>query len=105
MPRRRACAEHPVSDFLRNRFKSGPGAAEAQVSPGTTLPPAKDVMARTVVGLDIGSSGVRAAEFSLGRRTTLRKFAAVPLPEGGTRFYFEAARPDGAHDLMTSVSP
>jgi hypothetical protein len=35
----------------------------------------------------------------------LRYVAAVPLPEGGTRFYFEAARPDGAHDLMTSVSP
>jgi hypothetical protein len=34
----------------------------------------------------------------------LRYVAAVPLPEGGTRFYFEAARPDGAHDLMTSVS-
>jgi hypothetical protein len=34
----------------------------------------------------------------------LRYVAAVPLPEGGMRFYFEAARPDGAHDLMTSVS-
>jgi hypothetical protein len=34
-----------------------------------------------------------------------RYVAAVPLPDGGTRFYFEAARPDGAHDLMTSVSP
>jgi hypothetical protein len=34
----------------------------------------------------------------------LRYVAAVPLPEGGARFYFEAARPDGAHDLMTSVS-
>jgi hypothetical protein len=33
----------------------------------------------------------------------LRYVAAVPLPEGGTRFYFEAARPDGAHDLMTSI--
>jgi len=33
----------------------------------------------------------------------LRYVAAVPLPGGGTRFYFEAARPDGAHDLMTSV--
>jgi hypothetical protein len=34
-----------------------------------------------------------------------RYVAAVPLPDGGTRFYFEAARADGAHDLMTSVSP
>jgi hypothetical protein len=34
----------------------------------------------------------------------LRYVAAVPLPTGQTRFYFEAARPDGAHDLLTSVS-
>jgi hypothetical protein len=34
----------------------------------------------------------------------LRYVAAVPLPDGGTRFYFEAARADGAHDLMTSVA-
>lgn len=42
-------------------------------------------MTRTVVGLDIGSSGVRAAEFAVGRRATLRKFAAVALPEGVIR--------------------
>ncbi len=42
-------------------------------------------MARTVVGLDIGSSGVRAAEFTIGRRTTLRRFAAVALPDGVIR--------------------
>ena len=35
----------------------------------------------------------------------LRYATAVPLDDGRTRFYFEAARPDGAHDLVTSVSP
>jgi type IV pilus assembly protein PilM len=42
---------------------------------------------RTVVGLDIGSAGVRAAEMDLSRRRppTLRAFAAVPLPEGAVR--------------------
>jgi len=40
-------------------------------------------MPRTLVGLDIGSSGVRAAEFVLGRRkATLRRFATLPLPHG-----------------------
>jgi hypothetical protein len=34
----------------------------------------------------------------------LRYVAALPLPGGGTRFYFEAARPDGAHDLMSCVT-
>ena len=43
-------------------------------------------MARTVVGLDIGTFGVRAAEFKLGRRApSLRKFATVPLPVGAIR--------------------
>ena len=43
-------------------------------------------MARTVVGLDIGSSGVRAAEFAVGRRTTaLQRYASVELPEGAIR--------------------
>ena len=34
----------------------------------------------------------------------LRYACAVPLADGRTRFYFEAARPDGAHDLLTSVA-
>lgn len=40
-------------------------------------------MTRTVIGLDIGSRGVRAAEFTQGRRrATLRRHAALPLPRG-----------------------
>lgn len=43
-------------------------------------------MASTIVGLDIGSSGIRAAEFTVGRRAlSLRKFATVPLPPGAIR--------------------
>lgn len=44
-------------------------------------------MGRTVVGLDIGSSGVRATEIVLSRRKppTVRAFAAVPLPDGAVR--------------------
>jgi hypothetical protein len=34
----------------------------------------------------------------------LRYATAVRLDDGRTRFYFEVARPDGAHDLVTSVS-
>nr|MCW2728356.1 type pilus assembly protein PilM [Aeromicrobium sp.] len=43
-------------------------------------------MARTLVGLDIGSSGLRAAEFSVGnRRLRLRRFAQLELPAGVVR--------------------
>lgn len=43
-------------------------------------------MTRTLVGLDIGSSGVRAAELVPGRRrATLRRYASVDLPPGVVR--------------------
>src|SRR3954453_12353974 len=39
-------------------------------------------MAGNVVGLDIGSSGIRAAELSAGRTPTLVKAGVVPLAPG-----------------------
>src|SRR3954449_12615448 len=44
------------------------------------------VAGRTSVGLDIGTSGVRAAELSLGKHgATLERFAQVALPAGAVR--------------------
>ena len=41
---------------------------------------------RTAIGLDIGTSGVRAAELSFGKQgVTLEKFGQVALPEGAVR--------------------
>lgn len=43
-------------------------------------------MASTAIGLDIGTSGVRAAELSFGKGgVTLEKFGQVALPEGAVR--------------------
>jgi type IV pilus assembly protein PilM len=44
------------------------------------------VAGRSAIGLDIGTSGVRAAELSYGKgRVTLEKFGQVALPEGAVR--------------------
>lgn len=41
---------------------------------------------RTAIGLDVGTSGVRAAELSFGKHgVTLEKFGQVALPEGAVR--------------------
>ena len=46
----------------------------------------RDVAARTAIGLDIGTSGVRAAELTFGKSgITLEKFGQVALPEGAVR--------------------
>ncbi|MDF1603489.1 type IV pilus assembly protein PilM [Nocardioides sp. YIM 152315] len=42
-------------------------------------------MSRTQIGLDVGGSGVRAAELAGGRRPQLRRFAQVPLRPGVVR--------------------
>lgn len=61
-----------------------PTEEEGRTTPRTTS--LGDDMSRTLVGLDIGSSGVRAAEFAPGRkRPTLRRYAEVPLAPGVVR--------------------
>ena len=50
------------------------------------------------------SVGVGPAVVSPEGDGAFRYVSAVALEDGCTRFYFEAARSDGSHDLMTSVA-
>ena len=53
---------------------------------------------------ELVSVGVGPAVISPEGDGAFRYVSAVRLEDGRTRFYFEAARSDGSHDLMTSVA-
>lgn len=48
----------------------------------------------------LGDEPVGRSAFGLGG---LRYVSAVPLPDGDTRLYYEVTRPDGAHELRTTL--
>jgi type IV pilus assembly protein PilM len=71
----------PISTDLvidrKSRERTAPGCAVREDEP---------VAARTAVGLDIGTSGVRAAELAFGKGpATLQRFGQVALPVGAVR--------------------
>lgn len=58
---------------------------------------------RSAIGLDIGTSGVRAAELSFGKsEITLEKFGQVALPEGAVRDG-EVVNPDVVADAVKQL--
>jgi hypothetical protein len=59
-------------------------------------------LAREQNGALVPVGGLPVAESPDGDGS-FRYVSAVALPNGPTRFYFEAARPDGSHDLMTCI--
>jgi type IV pilus assembly protein PilM len=61
------------------------------------------VAGRSAIGLDIGTSGVRAAELSFGKGDiTLEKFGQVALPEGAVRDG-EVVNPDVVADAVKQL--
>ena len=81
------------------------GRATAEANWFETTGVAVEVMAEGPAGrpgmlVPVGDGPVSVSPEGDG---AFRYVSAVPLPDGRTRFYFEAARSDGSHDLMTSV--